>query len=60
VLVSAYESLGGDADFKDTLPIDTFHLNFAKITYNYMAQNSDGTQGANTMTGWDLQANKKM
>ncbi len=60
VLVSAYESLGGDANFKDTLPIDTFHLNFAKITYNYMAQNSDGTVGANTMTGWDLQANKKM
>ncbi|MGC1416144.1 MAG: type VI secretion system tube protein Hcp [Candidatus Acidiferrum sp.] len=60
VIVSGYESIGGDASFKDTLPLDTFHLNFAKITYNYMAQNSDGTQGANTQTGWDLQKNTKI
>ena len=60
VLVSGYETIGGEANLKDTLPVDTFHLNFAKITYNYKAQNSDGTEGANTQTGWDLQANKKI
>jgi len=60
VLVSGYESTGGETDHKDTLPIDTFHLNFAKIHYNYTAQGSDGSPGANTMTAYDLQANKKL
>ncbi len=60
VLVSGYETSGGEGNLKDTLPIDTFHLNFAKITYNYKAQNSDGTEGANTQTGWDLQKNVKV
>ncbi|MGB2622756.1 MAG: type VI secretion system tube protein Hcp [Candidatus Acidiferrum sp.] len=60
VLVSGYESVGGDAAFKDTLPLDTFHLNFAKITYDYTAQNSDGTQGAHTQAGWDQLSNKKI
>jgi type VI secretion system secreted protein Hcp len=60
VLVSGYETGGGDSSLKDTLPVDTVHLNFAKISYNYKAQNADGTEGANTMTGWDLLANKKV
>jgi len=60
VIVSGYESSGGENSYKDTLPIDTFYLNFAKITYNYKAQNADGTEGANTQTGWDVQANKKI
>jgi type VI secretion system secreted protein Hcp len=60
VLVSGYESTGGETDFKDTLPIDKFHLNFAKIHYDYTAQNNDGTAGAHTMTAYDLLANKKL
>jgi type VI secretion system secreted protein Hcp len=60
VLVSGYESSAGEAEWKDTLPIDTFHLNFAKISYKYTAQNADGSAGANTMAGYDLLANKKL
>lgn len=60
VIVSGYESLGGDTNLKDTLPIDTFHLNFAKIHFDYTAQNSDGTAGPHTMTGWDGHGNKKI
>ena len=60
VLVSGYEHLAGDERYRDTLPIDKVTMNYAKITYSYKAQNADGTEGANTQTGWDLQANKKM
>jgi type VI secretion system secreted protein Hcp len=60
VLVSGYETIGGDERLKDTLPVDTFHLNFAKIHFNYTAQDSSGNPGANTMTGYDLLANKKI
>jgi type VI secretion system secreted protein Hcp len=60
VLVSGYSIGGGDTNLKDTLPVDTVLMNYAKISYNYKAQNADGTEGANTMTGWDLLANKKV
>jgi type VI secretion system secreted protein Hcp len=60
VLVSGYSIGGGETSLKDTLPVDTVQINYAKISYTYMAQNADGTQGANTMTGWDLLANKKV
>ena len=60
VLVSGYESSAGESGLKDQLPIDTFHLNFGKIHFNYTAQNTDGTAGANTMTAYDLLANKKL
>jgi type VI secretion system secreted protein Hcp len=60
VLVSGYESTGGDTNLKDTLPIDSFYLNFGKISFSYKAQNADGTEGANTMTGWDQLSNKKL
>jgi type VI secretion system secreted protein Hcp len=43
-----------------TLPLDEVHLNYAKIEFNYKAQNADGTAGANTQAGWDAQANKKL
>ncbi len=60
VLVSGYESSGGEEGHKDTLPIDTFQLNFAKIHYDYTAQTEQGTSGAHTMASYDLQANKKL
>lgn len=60
VLVSGYTIGSGDGDYKDTLPIDTVRINYAKIGFNYKAQNADGSEGANTQTGWDLLANKKV
>jgi type VI secretion system secreted protein Hcp len=60
VLVSSYQTSGGEEGLKDTLPVDTFHLNFGKIHYSYTAQDASGNPGANTMTGYDLLANKKL
>ena len=59
VLISGFESSGGH-DENEKLPTETFSLNFGKITFGYKAQNADGTEGANTQTGWDLLANKKI
>ena len=66
VLISAFETHshgeGGasDTQLKSTLPIDSVTLNYAKIEVNYKAQNQDGTEGANTQAGWDLQGNLKV
>jgi len=66
VIISSYETTshgdGGAADtqLKSTLPIDSVTLNYAKIEVNYKAQNQDGTEGANTQAGWDLQQNVKV
>ena len=65
VLISGYETSGGTAEPEEmsgkyTLPVDVIKLNYAKIQFNYVAQNKDGTAGANTMTGWDLQKNVKV
>ena len=59
VFISKYE-IGGGEDNTNTLPVDKISLNYGKISYNYKAQNADGSEGANTMTGWDLLANKKV
>jgi type VI secretion system secreted protein Hcp len=58
-IVSEYEIIGGE-DNSVTLPVDKFSLNFSKLQYTYKAQNSDGSQGASTMTGWDLKKNIKI
>jgi type VI secretion system secreted protein Hcp len=60
VIVSSYESSGGEGEVRNSLPVDTFHLNFAKITVNYKAQTAQGTEGANTQGGWDLLKNTKV
>jgi len=65
VLISSFEtnSLGpesGPTPNKASLPLDSITLNFAKIEVNYKAQNPDGTEGANTQAGWDLQQNQKV
>jgi type VI secretion system secreted protein Hcp len=59
VFISKYE-LGSEENDSNKLPVDRISLNFGKISYNYKAQNADGSEGANTMTGWDLLANKKV
>jgi len=65
-IISSYETTshgeGGasDTQLKSTLPIDSVTLNYAKIEVNYKAQNQDGTEGANTQAGWDLQGNVKV
>ena len=62
VLISSFSTNSESAvqTNKATLPLDTITLNFAKIEVNYKAQNPDGTEGANTQAGWDLQQNQKV
>src|SRR5580658_4307698 len=52
VLVSGYTIGPGDSNLNDRLPVDTVRINYSKIGFNYKAQNADGSEGANTMTGW--------
>jgi len=60
VVVSRHEVEGGHSELKDALPLETISFNYSKINFNYTAQDSSGNPGANTMTGWDLQTNKKI
>src|SRR6266436_3696349 len=64
VLISSYKVSSETGEYtggqKATLPLDTITLNFAKIEINYKAQNPDGSEGANTQAGWDLQGNQKV
>jgi len=54
VAISSYEiSDGAAAD-----PTDQFALHFVKIQFDYLQQNPDGTMGASSEAGWDLQNNK--
>ena len=66
VVISSYETSShtdgagaADTQLKYQLPVDSVTINYAKIDVNYKAQNPDGTEGANTQAGWDLQANQK-
>lgn len=56
-LVSSYQEGGSSGD---TVPIDSFSLNFSKIEMSYKEQDAKGGLGAETKAGWDLGANKKI
>lgn len=57
LLVSSYQS--GDSTGGNPVPTDQFSLNFAKIKFEYKAQNKDGSLGATTTGTWNLKANKE-
>jgi type VI protein secretion system component Hcp len=57
VLISSYMIGGTEADDR---PADTFSLNFAKFSFDYFAQKSDGSLDAGTHAGWDLKQNVKI
>ena len=54
VAISSYQISDGAA----VGPTDQFALHFAKIQFDYVQQKPDGTMGASTEAGWDLQNNK--
>ena len=58
VLVSSYQSSGSAGG--DSLPMDSFSLNFAKIEYAYKPQKADGTLDAEVKVGYDLKKNEKV
>jgi type VI secretion system secreted protein Hcp len=55
-LVTAYQTGGPQGG--SVLPTDQVSLDYAKIEYQYKAQNADGTVGAPVKMGWDVKANK--
>lgn len=57
LLVSSYAQGGFAAG--DTLPTDSFSLNFAKIEWEYARQKEDGSLDAPIRGGWDLKENTK-
>jgi type VI secretion system secreted protein Hcp len=58
LLVSSYQSGGHSGG--NTLPVDQFSLNFAKIKFGYKPQKPDGTLDSEVTAGYDLKANKKL
>ncbi len=57
VLVSSFQT--GGAQASDSLPMDQFSLNFAKIEFEYTPQTVDGSAAAPVRGGYDLQENRK-
>ncbi len=56
VMVSSYTTSGhGGAD---SIPQDSFSLNFTKIEYKYMEQKADGSLGGNKVAKYDRALNK--
>lgn len=58
LLVSRYEQAGSTTS--ETVPTDSFSLNFAKIEVEYRPVSADGSLGAAVRAGWDLKANTKI
>lgn len=57
VLVSSYSTSGGGGD---TIPIDTFTLNFAKVEFEYTPQDVKGASGGSNVLGWNIRTNEKI
>jgi type VI secretion system secreted protein Hcp len=57
VLISSYTIGGVEGDDR---PVDTFALNFVKLSFDYFAQKSDGSLDSGTHAGWDLKKNVKI
>jgi type VI secretion system secreted protein Hcp len=57
VLISSYMIGGTESEEQ---PVDTFALNFVKLSFDYFAQKSDGSLDVGTHAGWDLKKNVKV
>jgi type VI secretion system secreted protein Hcp len=57
ILVSSYQTGGSGGS---ELPIDSFSLNFGKMSFEYKPQKKDGTLDSPVKTGYDYKANKKV
>jgi type VI secretion system secreted protein Hcp len=57
VLVSQYR--GATGSLTDSLPVDQFAFNFAKVKFQYQVQGNTGALDPPITTGWDLRQNTK-
>jgi type VI secretion system secreted protein Hcp len=57
VLVSSYSQSGGGGD---TMPLDSFTLNFAKVSEEYTPQDAKGAAGGGSVLGWNARENIPM
>jgi len=55
VLVSSYSVNGRANKGENQIPTDHFTFNFAKVKYEYRAQNQDGSLGGAFQTSYDVQ-----
>jgi type VI secretion system secreted protein Hcp len=58
-LVTSYQT-GASSAGADTVPTDSFSLNFSKIEISYKEQKADGSLGTEHRAGWDLSKNTKI
>jgi type VI secretion system secreted protein Hcp len=59
LLISSF-NIGGAQDGGDSVPTESFSLNFAKIEVEYATQRADGTLDAPVKAGYDLALQKKV
>ena len=57
VLISSYQAGGHDG--ANSVPTDSFSLNFTKVCFDYKPQKKDGSLDAPQHGGWDLKTNAK-
>jgi type VI secretion system secreted protein Hcp len=57
-LVSSYQSGGSGA--ANSVPVDSFSINFSKIQYDYFPQDAKGKLASPIKAGWDLSKNVKL
>ncbi len=58
LLVSSFQT--GGSSTSDEIPMDQISLNYAKIEYEYKAQQKDGTLGGPIKAGYDLKQMKQV
>jgi len=55
VIITSYQN--GGSSGSDSLPVDQFSINYAKIEFAYTEQKDDGSAGEVTRAAWDVKAN---
>lgn len=55
--ISSYQTEGTGTD---VVPTDSFSMNYAKVEFEFIPQNPDGSQGEPVRAGWDLKKNTEL
>ncbi|HUO81019.1 MAG TPA: type VI secretion system tube protein Hcp [Steroidobacteraceae bacterium] len=60
VFISSYNVAGGGGGGTDSVPMDTFSINFASLEVIYKEQKADGTLGGEAKQKYNFAENKKI
>ena len=58
LIITSFNSAGDDTG-QDSVPTDSFSLNFSRIEFSVSELNSDGQPGDTVTVSWDLKKNQK-